>query len=95
MAELAFQLRLLQASEFVLEKILESQGQLFVKEEMDTQRPEASALGHAPGSRQMGLGNFLLALDTWQRGSTAKPSSFTASRSPLRGHFLRQKSGRC
>lgn len=40
------------------------------KEEMDTQCREASALGCAPGSwqNQIGLANFLLALDPWQEG---------------------------
>lgn len=45
-------------------------GLLFVKEEMDTQHWEVSALGGAPGSwqNQAELGNFLLASDAWQEG---------------------------
>lgn len=45
-------------------------GLLFVKEEVDTQHWEVSALGSARGcwQNQAGLGNFLLALDAWWEG---------------------------
>lgn len=49
-------------------------GLLFVKEEVDTQHWEVSALGSAPGcwQNQAGLGNFLLALDAWWEGYTPR-----------------------